>query len=336
MGRAIPVRQGYLHKKSLKSLNKDWRKKYVTLTSGTLTYHASLREYMNNAGRGKELSLRHSSVKVPATDAGDSGTHFTLVSLDGKEWRFDADSAAERALWVSAIEQQILAALMRSGACDVAARVRRVAGNEACADCGCADPEWAAVNVAVVVCIECSGIHRNLGTHISKVRSLLLDDWPPAHAALLLALGNRAANAVWEAGAGGRPRPRPASPRDDKERWIRAKYEARELLRPLPPRASPAALLAEAVARGDVAGALLALAHGPVPPAAATRALVSAAASSHSQSLALVQLLLWHGADARARADDGRCAADVAVDDDVRALLARAAPSSDASTATHY
>lgn len=40
------------------------------------------------------------------------------------------------------------------------------------------DPEWASLNLGILMCIECSGIHRNLGSHISKVRSLGLDDWP--------------------------------------------------------------------------------------------------------------------------------------------------------------
>lgn len=41
-----------------------------------------------------------------------------------------------------------------------------------------ADPDWASLNIGVLMCIECSGIHRNLGSHISKVRSLDLDEWP--------------------------------------------------------------------------------------------------------------------------------------------------------------
>lgn len=40
------------------------------------------------------------------------------------------------------------------------------------------DPSWASLNLGVLVCIECSGIHRNLGTHLSRIRSLDLDDWP--------------------------------------------------------------------------------------------------------------------------------------------------------------
>lgn len=45
----------------------------------------------------------------------------------------------------------------------------RVLGNEKCADCGAPEPDWASLNLGVLMCIECSGIHRNLGVHISKV-----------------------------------------------------------------------------------------------------------------------------------------------------------------------
>lgn len=40
------------------------------------------------------------------------------------------------------------------------------------------DPEWASLNLGILICIECSGVHRNLGSHLSRVRSILLDDWP--------------------------------------------------------------------------------------------------------------------------------------------------------------
>ena len=40
-----------------------------------------------------------------------------------------------------------------------------------------AGPDWASINLGILVCIECSGIHRSLGVHVSKVRSLTLDKW---------------------------------------------------------------------------------------------------------------------------------------------------------------
>lgn len=49
--------------------------------------------------------------------------------------------------------------------------------NKFCVECNDKDPEWASVNLGVFMCIRCSGIHRNLGTHISRIKSLLLDNW---------------------------------------------------------------------------------------------------------------------------------------------------------------
>ncbi|RVX17991.1 ADP-ribosylation factor GTPase-activating protein AGD3 [Vitis vinifera] len=92
--------------------------------------------------------------------------------------------------------------------------LRRVRGNDKCADCGAPEPDWASLNLGVLICIECSGIHRNLGVHISKikeqeqalgphmleVRSLVLDVkvWEPSVLTLFLALGNNYANSIWE------------------------------------------------------------------------------------------------------------------------------------------
>ncbi|PWA88460.1 ARF GTPase-activating protein [Artemisia annua] len=78
--------------------------------------------------------------------------------------------------------------------------LRRVCGNDKCADCGASDPDWACLNLGILVCIECSGVHRNLGVHISKVRSLTLDVkvWEPSVITLFQSLGNAFANSVWE------------------------------------------------------------------------------------------------------------------------------------------
>ncbi|KAI9125980.1 hypothetical protein K1719_003398 [Acacia pycnantha] len=95
------------------------------------------------------------------------------------------------------LQQQQRACIKSEKPIDV---LRRVCGNDICADCGAPEPDWASLNLGVLVCIECSGVHRNLGVHISKVRSLTLDVkvWEPSVISLFQSLGNTFANSVWE------------------------------------------------------------------------------------------------------------------------------------------
>ncbi|KAI3785930.1 hypothetical protein L1987_45056 [Smallanthus sonchifolius] len=78
--------------------------------------------------------------------------------------------------------------------------LKSVPGNDKCADCGSPEPDWASLNLGVLICIECSGVHRNLGCHISKVRSLELDVkvWEPSVITLFQSLGNVFVNSIWE------------------------------------------------------------------------------------------------------------------------------------------
>lgn len=50
--------------------------------------------------------------------------------------------------------------------------LKRIPGNDKCADCGAPDPDWASLNLGILICIECSGIHRKFGVHISKASQL--------------------------------------------------------------------------------------------------------------------------------------------------------------------
>ncbi|VDN32749.1 unnamed protein product [Gongylonema pulchrum] len=113
---------------------------------------------------------------------------FEIVTCDQKRWEFSATSPEERDEWVAAIEELIGKSLqaqmsqkqngrLHGNKTEVQA-LRQIPGNEYCADCGAPKPDWASLNLGTLICIECSGIHRNLGSHISKVRSLDLDDWP--------------------------------------------------------------------------------------------------------------------------------------------------------------
>lgn len=111
------------------------------------------------------------------------------------------------------------------------------------------DPQWASINLGVLMCIECSGVHRQLGSHISRVRSLDLDEWPSGHLAAMTALGNALANTVFDARLDPAAKPQPSSPQADKERYIIAKYEKREFLQPLPQSYGPADVLIDSIFR---------------------------------------------------------------------------------------
>jgi hypothetical protein len=127
----------------------------------------------------------------------------------------------------------------RSGT--VWARVRMTPGNEQCADCSQPNPAWASINLGVVVCLACSGVHRQIGVHISKVRSLELDviSWSSALVGMMSSLGNTALNEIWQpavdgkgAGEGGGvSRLAADATAPQREAYIRRKYEARGFTR---------------------------------------------------------------------------------------------------------
>ncbi|XP_063093131.1 arf-GAP with GTPase, ANK repeat and PH domain-containing protein 1 isoform X5 [Cavia porcellus] len=410
-GRAIPIKQGMLLKRSGKSLNKEWKKKYVTLCdNGVLTYHPSLHDYMQNV-HGKEIDLLRTTVKVPGkrppratsacapisspktnglakdmsslhispnsdTGLGDSvcsspsissstspkldpppsphanrkkhrrkkstsnfkadglsGTaeeqeenfEFIIVSLTGQTWHFEATTYEERDAWVQAIESQILASLQSCESSKNKSRltsqseamalqsIRNIRGNSHCVDCDTQNPNWASLNLGALMCIECSGIHRNLGTHLSRVRSLDLDDWPLELIKVMSSIGNELANSVWEESSQGRTKPSLDSTREEKERWIRAKYEQKLFLAPLP--CTELALgqhLLRATADEDLRTVILLLAHGSRDEVNETCGEGDGRTALHlacrKGNVVLAQLLIWYGVDVMARDAHGNTA----------------------------
>ena len=176
--------------------------------------------------------------------------------------------------------------------------------NPVCADCQSLGPEWACINFGSTICIECSGIHRSLGVHVSKVRSLLLDAWPRSLRAVMEAMGNDRANQVWEARVpANRTKPAAGAAREEREAWIRDKYLGRafvnqEELATEEEEENPDAILYTAARKGDVGRMSWALAHGAdvnhVNEQERNRTPVHAVCQA-GRSLAALEFLVLHG-----------------------------------------
>lgn len=100
--------------------------------------------------------------------------------------------------------------------------------NKYCADCQAKTPRWAAWNLGVFICIRCAGIHRNLGVHISKVRSVNLDSWTPEQVQTMRVMGNERARQVYEHDLPAQFR-RPTNDQQ-MEQFIRSKYEQKRYI----------------------------------------------------------------------------------------------------------
>ncbi|KAL9013072.1 MAG: hypothetical protein Q9173_002209 [Seirophora scorigena] len=108
--------------------------------------------------------------------------------------------------------------------------VKTVPGNDRCADCGARNPGWASWSLGIFLCMRCASLHRKLGTHISKVKSLSMDSWTNEQVASMQRNGNTASNRLYN------PRnSKPAIPLDVDEvdaaleRFIRQKYDQQTL-----------------------------------------------------------------------------------------------------------
>ncbi|KAJ2831443.1 hypothetical protein GGI24_001573, partial [Coemansia furcata] len=144
------------------------------------------------------------------------------------------------------------------------AKMRYPPGNDRCVDCGKRGPEWAVINLGILVCIDCSGIHRSLGVHVSKVRSIKLDNWEPELMQIMQRLGNHRVNRIYEAldpKSDEPKKPDQECPRDLKLPYLTQKYANRLYVQREPSLDADAKLIL-AARTADMPLALEALAQG--------------------------------------------------------------------------
>uniref|UniRef100_A0A665XAZ5 ArfGAP with GTPase domain, ankyrin repeat and PH domain 2 n=1 Tax=Echeneis naucrates TaxID=173247 RepID=A0A665XAZ5_ECHNA len=282
--------------------------------------------------RKKSMNQKGDATTGQADD--EDNFDFLIVSSTGQTWHFEAQSVEERDSWVQAIESQILASLQLCESSKNKARknkseamalqaIRNAKGNNFCVDCDAPNPTWASLNLGALICIECSGIHRNLGTHLTRVRSLDLDDLPRELTLVLRAIGNHMVNSIWEARTLGRRKPAPDATREERESWIRAKYEQKLFVAPLPPPTPSegpditlSGRLLLAVMEHNLPKLLLLLAHCTKEDINAPLTLRLPGSALHAAcqqaDVVMTQLLVWYGCDVRYRDAQGQTALTLA------------------------
>ncbi|XP_028853296.1 arf-GAP with SH3 domain, ANK repeat and PH domain-containing protein 2 isoform X1 [Denticeps clupeoides] len=195
-------KSGYLYKRS-DGLRKMWQKRKCTVQNCYLT----IAHGMPNKAPAK-LNLLTCQVKPSLEDK----KCFDLISHN-RTYHFLAEDEPDCIAWISVLSNSKQEALnvaldehRASGENSVedltraiTDDIRRMPGNSTCCDCGAPDPTWISTNLGILTCIECSGIHREMGVHYSRIQSLSLDKLGTSELLLARNVGNAGFNEIMEA-----------------------------------------------------------------------------------------------------------------------------------------
>lgn len=221
-------KKGYLLKKS-DGLRKVWQRRKCSVKNGILTI-----SHATSNRQPAKLNLLTCQVKPNAEDK----KSFDLISHN-RTYHFQAEDEQDYVAWISVLtnsKEEALTMAFRGEQSTgensledltkaIIEDVQRLPGNEVCCDCGSSEPTWLSTNLGILTCIECSGIHREMGVHISRIQSLELDKLGTSELLLAKNVGNNSFNDIMEANLPSpSPKPTPSSDMTVRKEYITAKY----------------------------------------------------------------------------------------------------------------
>nr|XP_060467523.1 arf-GAP with SH3 domain, ANK repeat and PH domain-containing protein 1 [Panthera onca] len=221
-------KKGYLLKKS-DGLRKVWQRRKCAVKNGILTI-----SHATSNRQPAKLNLLTCQVKPNAEDK----KSFDLISHN-RTYHFQAEDEQDYVAWISVLtnsKEEALTMAFRGEQSTgensledltkaIIEDVQRLPGNDVCCDCGSSEPTWLSTNLGILTCIECSGIHREMGVHISRIQSLELDKLGTSELLLAKNVGNNSFNDIMEANLPSpSPKPTPSSDMTVRKEYITAKY----------------------------------------------------------------------------------------------------------------